>query len=106
MFQNDLEAVRDRCFNVSCVSIVLKRKTKTYPTVISGAGRITISSDRFEITIHAKFRKPINEDALFSDTKAGDIIPDSEYYRMKATDYNGQEWHADNVLVRTHSYPN
>ncbi len=76
------------------------------PEIIQGKGSIRlIEKESFELQMHVDSRTgPSERTRLIEITSqlSGTLIPYSEYYTLRATDYEGVEWITERFLIKRH----
>ena len=88
-------------FEIDCIDICLTQKTDEDPIIYTGPG--TIYQDKhgiLQLKLYSK-SNDIEKDLShqFKHYPPGKIIPNEDYFTLKATDMFGNEWVADNILI-------
>lgn len=94
-------------FEIDCIDICLTQKTDEDPIIYTGPG--TIYQDKhgiLQLKLYSK-SNDIEKDLShqFKHYPPGKIIPDEDYFTLKATDMSGNEWVADNILISANVSP-
>ena len=88
-------------FEIDCIDICLTQKTDEDPIIYTGPG--TIYQDKhgiLQLKLYSK-SNDIEKDLShqFKHYPPGKIIPNEDYFTLKATDMFGNEWVADNICI-------
>jgi hypothetical protein len=97
-----VEALSSRSFEVHCPVVTLTQCQEVNPEIIRGRGSIRLlGRTDFEISLHADAgTDPMVDINRLMKQTSGTFVADTEYYALKATDYDGVEWCAERVLVK------
>jgi len=89
---------------VHCSSITLTQCVSENPETFRGKGSIRLlSMDSFQLQMHVDSGAKTDPLARFKEMTSGvsgTLVPESEYYTLTATDYDGVEWFADPFLIK------
>lgn len=87
-------------FEIDCPAMILRRQASTDERVFSGPGFIKQTSDRslyFKLYPGDEFDALVSELEEFFSGKLGELIPESEFFSLFATDLHGQRWTSSRV---------
>ncbi len=95
----ELETLKQKQWEMDCPHMAIRSRTSHKPVVFSGAGILSQSSTgQFEFKIYVNHRRNIEKWDWGASLKAGEIIPDHEFYDLSATDSDGRVWKANRLL--------
>jgi hypothetical protein len=97
---HEVVALRDGQFEANCPRMRLEQSVFKTPKVFSGPGIIRQTAEnRLRFTLFAGERL-LPEEVLtrMSSVPSGEIIPESEYYILYATDAHQRQWMSRNIL--------
>ena len=99
-----LQGLAENTLEVHCHSITLTQCRSENPEIIHGRGSIRLlGKESFELQMHVDSRTgPPERTRLIEITSRlnGTLIPYSEYYTLRATDYEGVEWITERFLIK------
>jgi hypothetical protein len=103
-----LKSLAANILEVHCHSITLTQCGSESPEVIRGRGDMRLlDKESFELQMHVDSgTEPTVRTRLveFTSQLSGTLIPDSEYYTLQATDYEGVVWVTERFLIKRHGW--
>ncbi len=98
-----LNSLAASALEVHCRSITLTQCASENPETFRGRGSIRVlSKDVFQLQMHVDSEAEIDPRTRIREITNhvnGTLVPESEYFKLTATDYDGVEWFTDPFLI-------
>jgi hypothetical protein len=97
--EDEINSIKYSSWDIDCPRMILRSCASQNPATYYGAGKISQSIEGYlEFKIYANREKNTPKHTFISPVKSGELVPDSEFYELAATDSLAREWHASRFL--------
>jgi hypothetical protein len=97
--EDEIDSIRYSSWDIDCPRMILRSCASQNPATYYGAGKISQSIEGYlEFKIYANREKNTPKHTFNSPVKSGELVPDSEFYELAATDSLAREWYASRFL--------
>ena len=89
----EIDEIGSSKWRLDCTTMVLRSGASSHPARLSGPGTIHQSQDgHIHFRLYASRERNLDEWRAYDALRAGEIIPDTAYYTLVATDTSGRQW--------------
>lgn len=99
MTPQELKAFAEKSLSIDCPRITLRQNYPDSPQVHQGMGSVTQTPEgQIVLKLYCPDKVHPKEALMIPTSKAGEIIPKTDYFSLDAVDFHGRQWTATDIL--------